>query len=207
MYQRNWDISSLYPWLKVFLLPQQTNLTGFPKQGGFRDDSGWDARDRERSAASWSRQRRRRRRRRIYARRYFSARLRAGNDFTGRCRGFGSVTDPHRCSWEAVVKVYTVTKGRCHAANIRSVGRNVLSEHHTEPEALATRLSFRITTMDSKLFQGLCSSIFFPSPRCFSFLFLITFSQRTSFFGHFSSFLKENLATRSKWFIVSDFKQ
>lgn len=90
-----------------------------------------------------------------------SSRLRPGNDFTGRCRGFGSVTDPQRWSWEAVVKVYTVTRGRCRAANIRSVGRNVLSRHRAEPEALATRLSFRITPMDSKLFLGLCPGLFF----------------------------------------------
>lgn len=87
-------------------------------------------------------------------------RLRPGSDFTGRCRGFGSVTDPQRWSWEAVVKVlYTVTKGRCRAANIRRSARNVIPRDPAEPEALTARRSFRITSMDSKLFLGLCSRL------------------------------------------------
>lgn len=112
-----------------------------------------------RSVAPWSRPRR--------DATLFPATPRRGNDFTGRCRGFGSVTDPHRWSWEAMVKVYTVTKGRCRAGNIRSVARNVLLGHHREPEALAKRLSFRVAAVRGELFQGRHSSFLFRGTKEF----------------------------------------
>lgn len=112
----------------------------------------------------------------------FPASLRPGSDFMGRCRGVGSVTDPHRWSWEAVVKVYTVTKGRCRAANIRSVARNVLSRHHREPEALVTRLSLSIVTMQAAVYQGRYSNLLLDD-RHFSHKFHLVSILRKSIYS------------------------
>lgn len=81
-----------------------------------------------------------------------------------------------------MVKVYTVTKGRCRAANIRSVARNVLSGHHREPEALVTRLSLSIVTMHAAVYQGRYSNLLLDD-RHFSHKFHLVSILRKSIYS------------------------